>query len=352
MEFHFAGPRTEFEKFIGGHHNINAVGPIRAGDGKRFKEFLIQTCPPPRSRLYIDSNGGDVDAAIEIGRLVREHWFETNVGTCVFTGNSQGSVIAPRDYRSGKCLSAATLVFLGGRIRNISAKSEFGVHQFAFKNPSPHAVAHSQILSARIAKYVNDMGVGSEFLETSAATDADQIHKLEIEDLEGMGVVTGGQTDCVWSIQGRNYSLYVRGERDSIYGHHKVMLGYNRSLGFYFHAVIEAQGREEELLSHGLVELVVDGERVRVDISKRCEREVHGIYVNIFVALTDEEAKLLAFSDSFGVQVRASCEASVFLGISAMSTEGGRSQLEALFYNMCSNETLLPNVLDANHSTP
>ena len=129
--------------------------------------------------------------------------------------------------------------------------------------------------------------------------------------------------------------MYVRGERDSLYGHHKVMLCYAKGLGFMFWAVIESQGREFELTSFGLVEIVVNGEEIRLNISQRCERQVIGIYTHVLARITDEEARTIAFSESFGVQIRFGNEAPVFLGISAVSTEGGKKQLQAFFNTLC-----------------
>lgn len=189
----------------------------------------------------------------------------------------------------------------------------------------------SQSLSAKIARFIADMRIKPEFLEVSSSTPSNKISLIEVDQLQDLNAVTGGQTDVDWSVQARRKMLYVRGERDSIYGHHKVILAYSKGMGFYFWSVIEAQGREEELTAFGLVEVVLNGEATRIDISKRCERGVFGIYVNILARLTQDEARAIAHSESFGVQVRFSRDAEMFLGIAAMSTEGGREELVTFF---------------------
>lgn len=237
-----------------------------------------------------------------------------------------------REFLAGKCYSAATLIYLGGRLRYFSDGSQFGVHQFSYKNPTPENFVQSQALSAKIAKFIVDMGISLEFMEISSATPSDEINIIDLEQLRTLGVVTGGQTDVKWSVQARNRMIiYVRGERDSLYGHHKVLFAYIKGVGFHFWAFIEAQGREEELTSFELVEIVVNGEDTKIDISDRCDRSVVGIYISILAKLTESEARLLAFSESFGVHVRGSSEAGMFLGIAAMSTNGGREELETLF---------------------
>ena len=99
-----------------------------------------------------------------------------------------------------------------------------------------------------------------------------------------------------------------------MYGHHKVMLCYSKSIGFCFWAVIEAQGRERELSNFSLVEVVINEEEKRINISERSLRHLIGNYVNVFSRITEDEARLITYSDSFGVQIRASQEAEMFLG--------------------------------------
>jgi hypothetical protein len=337
MEFHFAQPQTEFEKFFGGHFYINAIGPIRAGDAARFRDFLIFHEPPPRLTVYIDSVGGEVADAIEMGRLIRGHWYATAVGQYQMQSDHKTNLFVSRDLIDGRCMSAATLMYLGGRLRYLSEGSTFGVHQFSLKDPRPENYILSQQLSARIAKYVFEMGISADFLELSASTASDSIFRVEHSTLKEMKVVTGGETEANWSVQALQGAMYVRGGRDSLFGHHKVMLGFHKEFGFYFHAVIESQGREDELTSFGLVEIVINGEEIRLDISRRCVRDVFGIYVNIKTLISEEEAKMIAFSDSFGVQVRFSSDADLFFGISAVDTAGGQDQLQSLFATCSSN---------------
>ncbi|WP_282060072.1 hypothetical protein [Roseobacter litoralis] len=335
MEFHCTEPQTDLEQLLGGYFCINAIGRIEPNDDARFREFLIRSAPPPRLTVYIDSVGGDVEAAIGIGRLIRDHWFSTSVGSYVLDHDQDASHVLPRKLINGTCASAATLVFLGGRLRYLPAGSTFGVHQFSFRDPSPDDVARSQMLSARIASYVHDMGVLTGFLELSSATSSTEINEVDEGELRALKVITGGVTEAEWTVKAHNHIIRVMGECDSLYGHHKVMLCYAKEAGFLFHAVIESQGREVELTNFGLVEIVVNGEDIRIDVSRRCERHVYGNYTNVFTQITEDEARTIAFSESFGVQIRFSDQAPMFLGISAISTEGGKEQLQTVFNMFC-----------------
>ncbi|WP_309140455.1 hypothetical protein [Ensifer sp. ENS10] len=335
MQFEYTPPQTSIEQALGGFRCINAFGPIQAGDDERFLEFLSRTQVPPRTSVYIDSPGGDVEAAMTIGRTIRDHWFSTHIGQYVLDHNADGEFIKKRLLLSGQCMSAATLVFLGGRLRYLADDAKFGVHQFSFRNPTPDHVVRSQILSAKIARYVSDMGVSSEFLELSSATLSNAIDIVPEETLLDLRVVTGGQTPVEWSIQAIDNVLYVRGERDNLYGHHKMLLGFAKPAGFFIHAVIESQGREKELTEFPLVELVIgETEHTIIDLSARCARAVEGIYTNISSDLTKQEAEQVACSDAFGIRVRGGPDAELFLGVGTMSTEGGATKLRSFFHNL------------------
>jgi hypothetical protein len=330
--FEYTEPQTEFERLFGGFRSINAFGKIENDDAENFFKFLESVQPPPRTCVYINSTGGDVDAAIVIGAFIRERWLLTSVGSYVLYPGEQSQPIVRRELISGKCLSAATLMYLGGRLRYLPDGSSFGVHRFSYKNPAPDNFEHSQMLSAKIARYIAEMGITAEFLELSSSVASNDLKIIDIGQLDRLGIVTGGQTAVSWSVQAGGGALYVRGERDSLFGHHKVILGHAKTEGFFFCALIEAMGRENELLNFGLVEIVLNEEEAyRIDISRRCHREVQGIYVNVLSNISPEEAKLISYSEGFGVQIRASSEAEIFLGIAPMDCNGGKEQLFALY---------------------
>ncbi|MFT5798130.1 MAG: hypothetical protein ACI84R_002195 [Candidatus Azotimanducaceae bacterium] len=127
--------------------------------------------------------------------------------------------------------------------------------------------------------------------------------------------------------------IYVRGQRDSIFGRHKVILGFSKEMGFFFWAVIVAQNRFDELLGFGLVEIVLNGEECRIDISLDCNRFQTGSDVQVISTIGRDNARAISESDSFGIQIRFGEESSTFLGVSALPTEGGQEQLTSFFYN-------------------
>ncbi|MGY5800589.1 hypothetical protein ACXHMN_04575 [Rhizobium sp. LEGMi12c] len=331
MDFEYTDPQTELERLVGGFYYINAFGGIKAGDDAKFESLLARFSPPSVTCIHIDSPGGNVEAAINIGRTIRAQRFSTQIGTYVLRQEGADAPIIRRELLAGRCMSAATLMYLGGRLRYFHADAQFGVHQFSYKNPSPEHVGQSQILSAKIAGYVADMGISPAFLEISSTTPSSDIRLVDEATLGSLGVITGGATNVRWTVQARGGGLYVRGERDSLYGQHKVLFAYTKESGFLFHAIIEAQGRQTELTEFPLVELLLDGWESTKDVSERALRFVERGDVHIIVKLDEAEARTLAYSTGFGIAVRASSEAPVFLGIAPMDTEGGKEQLETFF---------------------
>ncbi|MCA0401062.1 MAG: hypothetical protein LCH38_09630 [Proteobacteria bacterium] len=80
---------------------ISLSGPIRAGDDEIFKELLKSPAGANVRVVRVDSNGGFVRPAAEIGRLIRKHGLSTLL-----------------DARSARCGSACTLLFAGGKNRH------------------------------------------------------------------------------------------------------------------------------------------------------------------------------------------------------------------------------------------
>lgn len=333
MDFHYTEPQNELEKMLGGFFCINAVGTIEHGDDAKFTKFLDDHGPPSHMVVYIDSTGGDLEAGIGIGRQIRRYGLWTDVGSFMLDQSDPSKPLVQRKRVEGRCMSAATMIYLGGRLRFFSEGSRFGVHRFSFKNPLPEHIGQSQELSAKIASFVSDMGGSPEFLELSSATDAKEINLISKQRLKELRVITGGQTDVEWTVQARGKMMYVRGERDSIYGRHKVMLGFAKDAGFFFWAVIEAQNRFEELTSFGVVEINLNGEEVKIDISDECERFQVGTDVHVFAKISNDQARIISESESFGVQIKFVREAPTFLGIGAMETEGGVEQLSTFYHS-------------------
>lgn len=331
LQFEYTGEQTELERIFGGYHHINVFGSIIKGDADRLLRLINNAGVPPYTTVYINSAGGDVEEGIKLGCVIRAFDMDTSIGMYTLSSKCDDDPIAYRIFNAGRCFSAATLMYAGGRLRHYPEGTKFGVHRFAYRNPLLEDIERSQELSAGIAKFLEKMGVSLEFLNLSASTASNQLHELNEKQLRKFRMVTGGMTEVTWGTEMQDNILYVRGTRNSIYGLHKVGLAYESGSGFKFFAIIEAQGRQKELCGFGIVEIVLNVESCRIDISQRCSRQENNIDVILASKITNAEARQIAYSNSFGVQIRFSKEAEVFLGVSAMDTSGGLKSLRSLY---------------------
>lgn len=101
MQFEYTEPQSELEILMGGFVSINIIGPIEVGDDEKFLTFLEKVAPPRRTTIYINSVGGNVEAAMGIGRLIRAGWYSTSIGPYLVSSSSRDSYIFPRELKPG-----------------------------------------------------------------------------------------------------------------------------------------------------------------------------------------------------------------------------------------------------------
>lgn len=331
MNFEYTDPQTPMEWLFGGHCSINAFGRIEPGDGEKFATFLQRTAPPPITSVYLNTPGGSVHDGIQIGRLIRHFGLSTSVGSYLLLPPQKGDIVRRREFKPGVCASSGTLAFLGGRFRWFQEGSEFRVHRFFFQGTMDEVLGPAQQTSAAIARYLVDMGIDLRLMQISADVHHAETRSLTAQELTELGVVAPGVSDVAWATESRNGSIYVRAQRDTIYGLQKLIVGYMKPMGFYVHAVFECQGRDRELSSFPLVEVTMNGESVRWDVSPRATRQIVNGFMNVIVPVSAEEARQMAESPSFGLQIRFSSMADLFFGIGEVPIDAdGRGRLDTL----------------------
>ena len=120
---------------------IAASGQI-TGDTPALFRKVLQQAGRLKLPVLLHSPGGSVDAAIEIGRMLRRAGFDTAVALTSYAGCAPGAKackLPPAQrgvYRgaareeAGYCASACPLILAGGVSRYAQASSYVGVHQF------------------------------------------------------------------------------------------------------------------------------------------------------------------------------------------------------------------------------
>jgi hypothetical protein len=146
---------------------ILAEGSIEAGDAARFRDFLDGRTP---SEIVINSPGGSVGDALDIGRQIRDAGVSTRM--------EPGTV----------CFSACPYLFAGGINRIAPDDAMLGVHQHYFGEstvlPAFMAVEDVQRGQGMVMAHLDAMGVDPLLMQHSLTTPPEEIYVLLPEELD------------------------------------------------------------------------------------------------------------------------------------------------------------------------
>lgn len=150
-------------------------GAIAEGDAERLIPQIDRADPRIES-LVLQSSGGSVRDAIDLGRHLRA----SGIATEVLSGEF--------------CYSACPYLFAGGETRTAAAAASIGVHQHYFGEnaflPAFVAVEDIQRGQAEVMGFLDDMGIDPLVMRHALATPPDEIYILLPQELEDYGFVT------------------------------------------------------------------------------------------------------------------------------------------------------------------
>lgn len=124
---------------------------------------------PVALRVDVDSAGGEVFAALEIGRALR----------------AEGASIAVAPDAS--CLSACVFVLMGARERRIAPGARVGIHRPSVDADRPALAA---ALSGALALYADEMDVPRGIVDAMMSVPPDRMRELGPAALARYGLVT------------------------------------------------------------------------------------------------------------------------------------------------------------------
>lgn len=166
---------------LGPGGRLEVTGSIDVGSAQRFAESLEQF------REYVtvvalDSPGGSVNDALEIGRLVRTAGLTTSVAA------------------GALCASSCPLVFAGGTERLATEGSAIGVHQIyasvtaetmpASLRAAGTAMSDAQRTTATITRYLTESGVDPALWLHALETPPDRLYYLSPDELRDYKLAT------------------------------------------------------------------------------------------------------------------------------------------------------------------
>ena len=204
MTFSYAGNSKMMSVLDFDFRFIHATGEITVGTNARFQKFIAQNAIKPGAVVFLDSPGGSVIEALELGRTIRALGFNTEIGG--HARDKNGNVVGP----ASACFSACTLAFLGGRERYVDTDAMFGVHQVSTsdKLTSGQALELGQITIGEIVEYASFMGARPEFIYELTRAAPTEINLLSATTLQNLNVTTPRfKTD--WSIKSVQGTFYL-----------------------------------------------------------------------------------------------------------------------------------------------
>jgi hypothetical protein len=296
-------------------------GTIDGDAGKRLEAYIEVHHVPDSSWVILNSPGGNLFGGMELGRVIRKHDLRTDIG--IREAGSDRTLA----FEPGGCYSACTLAYLGGSFRFLNKGSHFGIHRFAFTAPQKDEADLAQIASASIMSYLTEMGVDNEFFALSTLASSQEIYEPLLDTLKKLNAVTYGFQKPTWSIESNNGDLYLKGQRQTVYGLNKFIMFCLHPRQMTLYAIFDPQRRDNELLAFPAHSLVIDEKSEPI---RPLKKEIKNGWFNAFYALTPSEVSRIARAQSVGVIVRPAYDAPAFLGFNSLPLNEGANKLKGL----------------------
>jgi hypothetical protein len=194
---------------------IAVEGYFDAGAAGRAQAFL-KRYGARKLPVYLHSPGGNTDAAMAIGRQLRQLGITAGVGATVPRGcesafdKSKACDAAKRtgqpvaaDWRpDGICSSACVWTLVGAKVRQVPPAARVGVHATKYtlvlkyssgrvQQVSPQQSLHKARAAEAIAatrRYIRDMGIDPTLLDTAEKTPHADIYYLTRDEVAAFGI--------------------------------------------------------------------------------------------------------------------------------------------------------------------
>jgi hypothetical protein len=135
---------------------------IKESDAKQLQGISDELESAGGFDVWLDSTGGDVSAAIKIGKLIRKY-----DGTTII-GSSTAAIAENR-----KCYSSCALIFIAG-VRRAIFDGELGLHRpYLSALPQSRETLEKQVplMLSMLKTYVNEMGITDNFYQQMVNTE-------------------------------------------------------------------------------------------------------------------------------------------------------------------------------------
>lgn len=167
-------------------------GPIDAAAPERVQAFWDKE-GLFGYQVLLNSTGGNLEAGLKLGRMIRDKQLHTVVGRAdfkVYDGYRRFDTV----LEDGHCLSACAYAFVGGVVRHVPRSARLGFHRVALPGgrdlPGQGGLASGQMISALLIEYLVQMGIDPRIFVAASNTPSDAMHFPNVADLAQFDLVT------------------------------------------------------------------------------------------------------------------------------------------------------------------
>lgn len=137
--------------------------------------------------IYLNSPGGNLQEAIEVGRLIRQSGMSTAIGH--LDPSNMDEFGRPLGFpQKGICESACAYMFMGGTERSLE-NGRLGLHRF-YSNERGLSSDEAQFLSGMLVEYLVEMGVDARIFLAASRESASGMYYLSKEEGLEYDVIT------------------------------------------------------------------------------------------------------------------------------------------------------------------
>lgn len=180
--------------------DIFLIGPIEAQDADRFRKIAT-----PKRWLWINSPGGDVKAAMEIGRIVRANEMVVYVG------------------KGSTCASACVLMLAAGTSRVVDPKADVVIHRPYLSKELVNESGYDRYYKKMVEDvkaYLGDMNISAALADRMMSIPPHRGLRLSQSDLSNY-MLSGDdpaheQKEAVAEARGRGISLVELNRRKAV----------------------------------------------------------------------------------------------------------------------------------------
>ena len=158
-------------------------GPVDPGATSRVVSLILAE-HITHAVVYLNSPGGSLVTAMQLGRVLREHAFDTRVGTRTTDATRAAA---------GTCHSACPFILAGGVRRSLETASAIGLHRAANRAPVSDEDAFQHVVETQVVEYLAEMGVRVEVARIMAAIPHDQLRDLTVDEALRLNLLTEGR---------------------------------------------------------------------------------------------------------------------------------------------------------------